>query len=221
MIDIHAHILPIDDGARTFDESVEMCRTAYGNGIRKIICTPHIISPGYNIDLPKIIYNMKKLQGLLKKEHIDIKLIQGAENYIGNTITINKTKYILMEFPISDVPVFAENFIRELLQKYYVIIAHPEKNEKIQENPEILEKFVRLGCYSQVNAASFLELGIKKRRATEFIEKGLVHFIATDMHTIEEATHLIKAVEKVKEISDKAMDFVTTNPEKVIAGLKI
>ena len=221
MIDMHAHVLPIDDGARSFDEAVEMCRVAAENGIRKIVCTPHIISPGYNIDLPKILYSIKKLQGLLKKENIDIKLIQGAENYIGNHITINKTKYILIEFPVSDVPVFAENVIREEMQNYYVIIAHPEKNEKIQKNPEIIEKFAELGCYVQLNAASFLELGIRRKIAIEFIEKGLAHFVATDMHTVEEATHLIKAIERIKEISDKAMDFVTTNPEKVIAGIKI
>ena len=221
MIDLHAHVLPLDDGARSFDEAVEMCRLASKNGIRKIVCTPHIISPGYNIDIHKILFSMKKLQGLLKKEHIDIKLIQGAENYIGNNITINKTNYILVEFPIMDVPVFAEGIIREYLQNYNVIIAHPEKNKQIQDDHEILVKFVKLGCYVQLDADSFLSMGVRKRTAVEFVERNMVHFIATDMHRPEDAVTLKKAVEYVKHIAPNAMDFVTTNPEKVIAGKKI
>ena len=158
---------------------------------------------------------------MLKKEKIDIKLIQGAENYIGNNITINRTKYVLMEFPVLDIPVFAEGVVRDLLHEHYVIIAHPEKNKKIQDEPEIIEKYVKLGCYLQLNADSFLERGIRRKLADELVERGMVHFIATDMHRPEHAKNLIKAIEKVKKISSRAMDFVTTNPEKVIAGKKI
>jgi len=46
MIDLHAHILPrLDDGAESLEESVEMCRISYGDGVRTIVATPHIL-PG-------------------------------------------------------------------------------------------------------------------------------------------------------------------------------
>jgi protein-tyrosine phosphatase len=178
------------------------------------------MSDGYHIGLDKILYNMKKLQGLLKKQNIDIKLIQGAENALGNNITINKTKYVLIEFPPMDVPVYAEDTVRELLREHWVIIAHPELNRKIIENSGIIDKFLDLGCYLQLTAGSFLEPRFRNF-AEQLVKEGKCHFIATDMHTPEEAADLIKAVEEVKKISDRAMDFVTTNPEKVIAGEKI
>ena len=42
MIDLHCHILPgVDDGARTLDEAVSMCRLAAADGCQAMIATPH------------------------------------------------------------------------------------------------------------------------------------------------------------------------------------
>ena len=41
MIDIHTHLLPsIDDGPETIEESVELCKIAANDGIKKIVATP-------------------------------------------------------------------------------------------------------------------------------------------------------------------------------------
>ena len=43
MHDIHSHILPgIDDGAKTMEDSIELCRLAQADGVRAIVATPHI-----------------------------------------------------------------------------------------------------------------------------------------------------------------------------------
>jgi protein-tyrosine phosphatase len=40
MIDLHNHILPgLDDGARTSEESMQMCRISYRDGVRTIVAT--------------------------------------------------------------------------------------------------------------------------------------------------------------------------------------
>jgi protein-tyrosine phosphatase len=42
MIDLHSHILPgIDDGARSLEQAVEMCRVAAAAGCEAMIATPH------------------------------------------------------------------------------------------------------------------------------------------------------------------------------------
>lgn len=44
-VDIHAHILPgVDDGASDWEETNEMLRRAYEQGITHIIATPHYVS---------------------------------------------------------------------------------------------------------------------------------------------------------------------------------
>ncbi len=42
MIDLHCHVLPgIDDGARSLEEAVEMCRMAVASGCEALVATPH------------------------------------------------------------------------------------------------------------------------------------------------------------------------------------
>ena len=42
MIDIHCHLLPaIDDGAKSWDVTLEMCRLAEEDGVTDIVATPH------------------------------------------------------------------------------------------------------------------------------------------------------------------------------------
>ena len=65
MVDLHAHILPgIDDGAENLQESIQMCRMAYQDGIRTIVATPHV---GKFSNTKEII--IKKIDEL--KERID------------------------------------------------------------------------------------------------------------------------------------------------------
>ena len=43
MIDIHAHILPgVDDGAKNWEQSLEMARLAVEDGITAMVATPHL-----------------------------------------------------------------------------------------------------------------------------------------------------------------------------------
>jgi protein-tyrosine phosphatase len=42
MIDIHSHILPgFDDGSKSWDMTLAMCRLAVQDGIKHIVTTPH------------------------------------------------------------------------------------------------------------------------------------------------------------------------------------
>ena len=41
-VDMHCHVLPeVDDGAQSLEETRKMLQTAYDEGIRYIIATPH------------------------------------------------------------------------------------------------------------------------------------------------------------------------------------
>ena len=43
MIDLHSHILPgLDDGASTWEDSLEMARMAVEDGIRTMVASPHL-----------------------------------------------------------------------------------------------------------------------------------------------------------------------------------
>lgn len=60
-VDIHAHILPgVDDGASDWEETNEMLRRAYEQGITHIIATPHYVS---GQDTHSLREMMKKTEG--------------------------------------------------------------------------------------------------------------------------------------------------------------
>jgi len=62
MIDIHTHILPnLDDGAKTVEESIQMCRISYQDGIRTIVATPHILPGIYGNDRATILTKLQEL----------------------------------------------------------------------------------------------------------------------------------------------------------------
>ncbi len=109
MIDIHTHVLPmIDDGPTTVQESLEMCRIAENDGIKKIIATPHIqngINDEYESNVLKKISMMNQL---LKQEGIDIELFPGAEVYLNDHLL---NEEILKQSTPIDFMLFLYNII--------------------------------------------------------------------------------------------------------------
>src|SRR5713226_9843715 len=65
LVDIHCHLLAgLDDGPRTEEEAVSMCRLAYAEGVRMVAATAH-----QNEDWPSVTPDRirKAAQGLCDK----------------------------------------------------------------------------------------------------------------------------------------------------------
>ncbi len=68
MIDLHNHILyGRDDGAETLEESIQMCRIGYQDGVRTIVATPHILPGIYENDRSTILSGVVELNDALAK----------------------------------------------------------------------------------------------------------------------------------------------------------
>jgi protein-tyrosine phosphatase len=66
--DLHSHLLPgIDDGVKTFDESIGIIRLLQSMGYQKIITTPHIMPDFYPNSENEIIALGRKLKQEIKK----------------------------------------------------------------------------------------------------------------------------------------------------------
>ena len=66
MIDLHAHILPgLDDGARDWNEALEMCQMAMDDGIHTIVATPHVKRGMYTPEKELILSKVAELNHLL------------------------------------------------------------------------------------------------------------------------------------------------------------
>jgi protein-tyrosine phosphatase len=68
MIDLHAHLLPgLDDGAKTLEESVQMCWVSYKDGVRTIVATPHTLNGHYLNNRDTILLKVQELNTAIKK----------------------------------------------------------------------------------------------------------------------------------------------------------
>jgi protein-tyrosine phosphatase len=196
MIDLHCHILPgVDDGAGDLSESLEMARKAVEQGIHTIVATPHHLNNQYENPKQRILTGVEQLNLALQQEKIDLKILAGQETRIygemaagyesGEILAVNGSQYILVEFSSSHVPRYTEKLFYEMQLKGIVpVIVHPERNQQIIEQPDLLYKFVKKGALSQVTAASVSgDFGKKIKNFThQLIEANLTHVIASDAH---------------------------------------
>ena len=66
MIDLHLHLLPgLDDGAKTLEESIQMCWISYRDGVRTIVATPHTLNGLYLNDRETILTKLQELNEAL------------------------------------------------------------------------------------------------------------------------------------------------------------
>ena len=196
MIDIHNHIIQgVDDGSKNITMSLDMARTYLKNGITKIIATPHYIEKD-SLSLDRNKKALERLRYELKKNDLDLEVYLGNEVYISMDLlkdieenrvaTLNGSRYVLIEFPMREIPIYAESVIYELLIHGYIpIIAHPERYLEIQEDPNILLHFLKKGALAQLNLPSLEGLYGKMVEQTSriLLENRMIQFVGTDSHS--------------------------------------
>ena len=199
MIDLHSHILyGIDDGSTSIEESIEILKKYEQIGINNIVLTPHYISDGeYKTNNKEKIKLFNILNDRKTKANIKINLYLGNEVYACNNIiellekdeimSINNTKYILIEFPLFCENKEEYNIIHNIVLNGYIpIIAHPERYIYVQKDISILKEYIKLGALLQINKDSLFNKYGKSAKKTvkKIIKKRLATFIGTDIHSI-------------------------------------
>lgn len=194
--DIHSHFLPgIDDGCKTIEESINLLSQYSEIGIKRVVCTPHIMKEFYPNTAATIKEVFDKLQEALKKRNINIELHYAAEYLIDGyfesliekdeILHFGKNKFVLTELShYTPYPKY-RNIIESLQNKgYTVILAHPERYSYWHFNLDTLKDLHRNGVLMQVNLPSLAAYygNTVKKQAIKLIEKGLIDLAAGDIH---------------------------------------
>ena len=206
MIDLHCHILPgIDDGAKSLDEAVQMCRLAAAEGVTAMAATPHQRrGEWWNADLPRLAALRDELQQALGSTlqvlpggeiHVDSQLLIEVEKLArpeeapgrAGILPLAGSRYLLIEFDTSGGGAEAIHLVHELVVGgWRPILAHPELIPWLATDLGLVEQLVDLGATTQVTAMSVTgEFGRRPHQVTHaLIDAGLAHFIASDCHGI-------------------------------------
>ena len=196
MYDLHAHILPgVDDGAKTSEETLAMSQIAAETGTKIILATPHRRDVTENWSVLHIRYLIRQMNIQNSGHGIALKLVLGMENHLdvdlpaeieaGRALTMNGSRYILVEMPFFGRPDYIEPTLSQVQDMGYVpVLAHPERIEAFQREPELLYGFIQLGMLSQLTSGSVIGTwgGEVKEFTLELLSRRMVHVMASDTH---------------------------------------
>jgi protein-tyrosine phosphatase len=93
--------------------------------------------------------------------------------------------YLLVETPYHAWPLdLGDRIFRLAVAGITAVLAHPERNDAVQEDPGRLEPLVRSGVLVQLTAASVDgRFGRRAARTAQvLLERGLAHLVASDAH---------------------------------------
>lgn len=98
-------------------------------------------------------------------------------------------QYVLIEFPFSQLPIYAEEvFYRLLTENIIYVIAHPERYLYLRKKDHILSGWIENGVMCQLNTGSLNgKYGEKiKRFSKSTLKKGFIHFLGSDVHSVKD-----------------------------------
>lgn len=198
MIDIHCHILPgVDDGAQSMADALAMAEQAVRSGVTQLCATPHSNQKGRyeNFDSMKFLNLFYSLKNLLRLERIPLTLVRGMEIFAdsevlwkissGQVIPLNESRYYLIEFGFEEADWFFQDTLAGVLKLGKVpVIAHPERYTCVQEDPNLLYNWRKLGALAQLNKGSVSgKFGPRAQQCAEvLLRHGLVNCVASDAH---------------------------------------
>src|SRR5271170_4725775 len=241
VIDIHCHILPeVDDGPKSWDAAVEMCRMAAADGITHSVATPHA-NDRYAYDRAYLSGLLGQLREKLREQigpELQLRLSLGCDFHFSfenlervleqpHNYTIDDTSYLLIELSNYSVPVrLSECFTRLGDRGLTPILTHPERNPILQQTPQRVVEWAEQGCLIQVTASALTGFWGERPEtvARWLLDHSAVHILASDAHDTKRRIPNLSAARAVAEKiagAEYADALVEGNPGAIVAGTAI
>ena len=231
--DLHSHILyGIDDGSKTIEESIVLLKEMEKAGTKELILTPHYIENSkYNANNRSKEALFRQLKKKAKEEKINIDLYLGNEVFFSNNMldllktgeikTLNKSKYILFEFPMTRFYNNSLEVINQLVSNGYIpVLAHPERYTEFQKNPNLVIEYLKSGVLLQGNFTSlFGKYGRHSRKVLKkYLKNKWICFLGSDAHheVAYDNKKLEKMLLKITKDKEYTEELLSKNFDKVI-----
>ena len=196
MIDLQLHLLPgFGIGPARLPEAVELARAARAAGITTAVCAPPFDERNPP-DPAAIDAALERTRAALADAAVDLTVISGGELALGSLMKLDQHalraasidgagRWLLVGLPERGWPVDAPRIIEAVERAgYRVIIAHPERADAVQRQPDRMRDVVGRGSLVQLEAGSLVgEHGAAAQRAAKtLMRSGMAHFIASGAH---------------------------------------
>ena len=232
MLDLHTHILPnVDDGSRSVKQSMLMLKKEAGQGIDRVILTPHFYA---HKDSPaRFLRRRKQALSLLKEKMRGLKkmpnIILGAEvaYFRGmdraediERLCIRNTEVILVEMPFCrwDRKMLDDLFFLKESRGIRPIVAHIERYMRYQPLGTI-RQLCEGGIWIQASASFFLSWKTAWL-AMRMLKKRQIQFIGSDCHnTKDRPPNMGEAMSRIeKKLGKQAVRYLNRMEKRLLEG---
>lgn len=217
-VDVHSHAVPSgDDGARSIDEALTLCRLAVAAGTRILFATPHAHAEWDSYPRTRERERVFAEAFPVVREAVagwGLELRRGWEVFPTvlrdadpEEFVLEGTRAVLIEFPghwlgfRDDGALTLEAADRLVAAGLVPVVAHPERSIGLRADFAVAEALVERGCLLCPNGDS--ALGDNGPAAEELLwrllDDGLVALIASDGHRRRRPPRLDLAYETLAE----------------------
>lgn len=215
-VDVHSHVVPSgDDGARSIEEGLALCRQAVEAGTRTLFATPHVHASWDTFPLTEARSDRYEASLTVMREEVaawGLDLRRGWEVYpseVGSDprdLVLEGTRGVLIEFPgswleIGDTLGIVAEAATEVEEVGLVpVLAHPERCTAVAADPGSVRAFAERGWLVCLNVTSLVGKhgSTAERTAWALLEAGLVTLVASDAHggsrppTLDEGFEIVR-----------------------------
>jgi len=194
-VDFHSHVLfGIDDGAKTFEDTLGLVKSLSDLGIKHFITTPHVMQDVWENTSEMIVNRQNEVNDLLQQNDIEVK-VKAAAEYLMNDYFVQlfkkeplltlKENYVLVEMSYINAPIQLYDIIFDLqIAGYKPVLAHPERYSFYHNNFDEYKRLKKAGCMFQLNLLSIVGYYGENvaKTAQNLLKQGLIDFASSDAH---------------------------------------
>jgi protein-tyrosine phosphatase len=231
-IDVHAHLLPaVDDGCPTVGDSVACARRLVEAGYTHAFCTPHVWPDLPHNNRKSIPQRVAELQSAYNQQQVPLHLIPGGE--IGlrtQTLALEleevvsyamRRKCCLVDFWGNVLPSFFGDAVKHLQSMgLQVILAHPERMRAVQDHPEVVEKFTKMGLLLQGNLQCFDDPTDSPTRllAEKYLLEDRYFMLGSDTHNFASLECRMRGLTRASDLvgEEKVWTLTRDHPKQLL-----
>jgi protein-tyrosine phosphatase len=182
------------------DEALALCRAASADGVEVVAATPHLRNDHPGVRPEELAQRCEDLNSALRAEALPLHVVPGGELDLLWAQSASDEELRLVSLGQGGRSVLVETPYRELgddfedllfrvqVRGYRVLLAHPERNATLRQQPERLAALVQRGVLVQLTAPAFHDARNELRRsparrfALRLARQGLAHVVSSDAH---------------------------------------
>ena len=232
--DLHCHYLPgIDDGVRSLDEGLALCRGLFALGFGTVVATPHMRPGMFDNEKPQLTAAyaqfVERAHGELSMPELGLAAEHFCDDVVfgrigrGEALPYPGGHALLLEFAPERLPLrLSEQFFRLQVRGLKPVIAHPERYSPIWKSTDVLRELVERGALALLDVMALGgKYGRKPQRVAEQLLDEELYFAAcTDSHKPDDLELVERSIERLKDLvgHDFAEALLGEHPRQILAG---